>query len=61
MYLMIIMLGAAGYARGERTLNISNRAFPVVMHRGDNNYWQKLVVKLHGKEMVSLILLMQQQ
>ncbi|BCK28013.1 TPA: SslE/AcfD family lipoprotein zinc metalloprotease [Vibrio cholerae] len=34
--------GAAGYARGERTLNISNRAFPVVMHRGDNNYWQKL-------------------
>ncbi|MDD1793381.1 SslE/AcfD family lipoprotein zinc metalloprotease [Enterovibrio sp. ZSDZ42] len=31
--------GSVGTARGQAAVNISNRAFPVVMARNDNNYW----------------------
>ncbi|MGL4733579.1 MAG: SslE/AcfD family lipoprotein zinc metalloprotease, partial [Enterovibrio sp.] len=31
--------GASGFARGMRALNLSNRAFPVVMARSDSNKW----------------------
>ncbi|AUW07510.1 DUF4092 domain-containing protein (plasmid) [Vibrio campbellii] len=34
----ISFYGATGYARGNRTLNISNRAFPVMMARTDINH-----------------------
>ena len=31
--------GASGDARGERALNLSNRAFPIMMARNDNSHW----------------------
>lgn len=31
--------GATGFARGERALNLSNRAFPLTMARNDNSNW----------------------
>ncbi|OEE88312.1 Accessory colonization factor AcfD [Enterovibrio norvegicus FF-162] len=31
--------GSVGTARGQAAVNISNRAFPVMMARNDNNYW----------------------
>ena len=31
--------GSTGSARGQAAVNISNRAFPVMMARNDNNYW----------------------
>ncbi|OLQ94327.1 sugar ABC transporter substrate-binding protein [Vibrio ponticus] len=31
--------GASGSARGQRALNLSNRAFPIMMARNDNSHW----------------------
>ncbi|GAB2657664.1 SslE/AcfD family lipoprotein zinc metalloprotease [Vibrio panuliri] len=31
--------GASGEARGQRALNLSNRAFPIMMARNDNSHW----------------------
>ena len=33
------VLGSMGKAYGQGTVNISNRAFPVMMARNDNNWW----------------------
>ena len=33
--------GSSGGARGQSSINISNRAFPILMARNDNNYWIK--------------------
>lgn len=33
--------GSSGNARGQSAINISNRAFPILMARNDNNYWIK--------------------
>ncbi|MCP4954356.1 MAG: SslE/AcfD family lipoprotein zinc metalloprotease [Photobacterium aquimaris] len=33
--------GSSGSARGQSAINISNRAFPILMARNDNNYWIK--------------------
>ncbi|PSU23294.1 Accessory colonization factor AcfD [Photobacterium kishitanii] len=33
--------GSSGGARGQSAINISNRAFPILMARNDNNYWIK--------------------
>ncbi|MGL5947447.1 MAG: DUF4092 domain-containing protein, partial [Aeromonas sp.] len=34
--------GASGWARLQRNLNISNRAFPILMPRSDKNFWQNV-------------------
>ncbi|WP_058119374.1 SslE/AcfD family lipoprotein zinc metalloprotease [Photobacterium kishitanii] len=31
--------GSAGFVRGQGAINISNRAFPIMMTRNDNNFW----------------------